>query len=206
MAEAKKGENLPPKIRLDGNGEADISSLADLLEWFLMYDERTARIRHANTEELFQWKQKDDSEQGITIYPFENAEARFAVGAFQALAENNSEPLLKLWISDLLEALQESHKTKTEIAESYNLDEEIEAFCKSNYGVEFPLSTKVDVNGKETHPVFAFLKERAGGRLGSAIKWNFTKFLVAPDGTTIKRYGPTTKPEAIRADIESLLG
>jgi len=128
MAEAKKGENLPPKIRLDGNGEADISSLADLLEWFLMYDERTARIRHANTEELFQWKQKDDSEQGITIYPFENAEARFAVGAFQALAENNSEPLLKLWISDLLEALQESHKTKTEIAESYNLDEEIEAF------------------------------------------------------------------------------
>jgi len=128
MAEAKKGENLPPKIRLDGNGEADISSLADLLEWFLMYDERTARIRHANTEELFQWKQKDDSEQGITIYPFENAEARFAVGAFQALAENNSEPLLKLWISDLLEALQESHKTKTEIAESYNLDEELEAF------------------------------------------------------------------------------
>jgi len=128
MAEAKKGENLPPKIRLDGNGEADISSLADLLEWFLMYDERTARIRHANTEELFQWKQKDDSEQGITIYPFENAEARFAVGAFQALAENNSEPLLKLWISDLLEALQESHKTKTEIAESYNLDEDIEAF------------------------------------------------------------------------------
>jgi len=128
MAEAKKGENLPPKIRLDGNGEADINSLADLLEWFLMYDERTARIRHANTEELFQWKQKDDSEQGITIYPFENAEARFAVGAFQALAENNSEPLLKLWISDLLEALQESHKTKTEIAESYNLDEEIEAF------------------------------------------------------------------------------
>jgi glutathione peroxidase len=85
-------------------------------------------------------------------------------------------------------------------------DAEIEEFCRVNYGVEFPLSTKVDVNGKETHPVFAFLKERAGGRLGSAIKWNFTKFLVAPDGTTVKRYGPTTKPEAIRADIEALLG
>ena len=128
MAEAKIQENQPPKIRRNESGEADINSLADLLEWFLMYDERTARIRHANTEELFQWKQKDDSEQGIAIYPFENAEARFAVGAFQALAENNSEPLLKLWISDLLEALQESHKTKTEIAESYNLDEDIEAF------------------------------------------------------------------------------
>ena len=85
-------------------------------------------------------------------------------------------------------------------------DAEIEEFCRVNYGVEFPLSTKVDVNGKETHPVFAFLKERAGGRLGSAIKWNFTKFLVAPDGATVKRYGPTTKPEAIRADIEALLG
>jgi glutathione peroxidase len=85
-------------------------------------------------------------------------------------------------------------------------DAEIEAFCKANYGVEFPLSTKVDVNGKATHPVFAFLKAQAGGRLGSAIKWNFTKFLVAPDGTTVKRYSPTTPPEAIRADIEAVLG
>jgi glutathione peroxidase len=83
---------------------------------------------------------------------------------------------------------------------------EIEEFCRINYGVEFPLSSKVDVNGKETHPVFAFLKERAGGRLGTAIKWNFTKFLVAPDGTTVKRYSPTTSPDAIRADIEAMLG
>jgi glutathione peroxidase len=64
----------------------------------------------------------------------------------------------------------------------------------------------VDVNGKATHPVSALLKERASGRLGSAIKWNFTKFLVASDGTTVKRYGPTTSPEAIRADIEAMLG
>jgi glutathione peroxidase len=84
-------------------------------------------------------------------------------------------------------------------------DAEIEAFCKANYGVEFPLSTKVDVNGKATHPVFAFLRAQAGGRLGSAIKWNFTKFLVAPDGRAVKRYAPTTKPEAIGPDIEALL-
>src|SRR5580765_7777241 len=128
MAKAETQQDQPPKIRRSENGEADINSLADLLEWFLMYDERTARIRHANTEELFKWKQKDDSEQGITIYPFENAEARFAIGAFQALNENNSEPLLKLWISDLLEAIQDSHKTKTEITESYGLDDDIEAF------------------------------------------------------------------------------
>lgn len=128
MAEAKSQENEPPKLRRVENGELETSSLADLLEWFLMYDERTARMRHANTEELFQWKQKDDEQQGIAIYPFENAEARFAVGSFQALAENNTEPLLKLWISDLLEALQESHKTKTEIAESYDLDADLDAF------------------------------------------------------------------------------
>ena len=84
-------------------------------------------------------------------------------------------------------------------------DAAIEEFCRLNYGVDFPLSTKVDVNGRATHPVFAFLKERAGGRLGSSIKWNFTKFLVAPDGRTVKSYAPTTKPDAIRADIEALL-
>jgi glutathione peroxidase len=84
-------------------------------------------------------------------------------------------------------------------------DAAIEEFCRINYGVDFPLSTKVDVNGTGTHPVFAFLKERAGGRLGSSVKWNFTKFLVAPDGRTVKRYGPTTKPQAIRAEIEALL-
>ena len=129
MAKAKEEENQPPKLRRTETGEVETSSLADLLEWFLMYDERTARIRHLNTEELFQWKQKDDAANGVAIYPFENAEARLAVGAFQALAENNSEPLLKLWISDLLEAIQESHKTKTEIAESYDLDADLDAFA-----------------------------------------------------------------------------
>ena len=127
MAKAKEQENEPPKLRRTETGEVDINSLADLLEWFLMYDERTARIRHVNTEELFQWKQKDDEANGVTIYPFENAEARLALGAFQALAENNSEPLLKLWISDLLEAIQESHKTKTDIGESYGLDADLDA-------------------------------------------------------------------------------
>ena len=128
MADADKPENLPPKLRLKPNGDIETNSLADLLDWFLMYDERTARMRHANTEELFQWKQMDDVEQGISIFPFENAEARFAVGAFKAVDENNSEPMLKLWISDLLKALQESQKTKAEIAASYNLDEKIDAF------------------------------------------------------------------------------
>jgi glutathione peroxidase len=74
-----------------------------------------------------------------------------------------------------------------------------------NYGVTFPLSTKVDVNGKSEHPVFRFLKSRSGGLLGSRVKWNFTKFLVAPDGTTVKRFAPTTKPEALEADVKAML-
>jgi glutathione peroxidase len=84
-------------------------------------------------------------------------------------------------------------------------DDEIEEFCRVNHGVTFPLSTKVDVNGDDTAPVFAFLKERAGGLLGSRIKWNFTKFLVAPDGTTVTRYAPSTKPEAMVEDIEKVV-
>lgn len=83
-------------------------------------------------------------------------------------------------------------------------DAEIEEFCRVNHGVTFPLSTKVDVNGDDTHPVFALLKERTGGLLGSTIKWNFTKFLVAPDGA-VQRYSPQTKPAALREDIIAVL-
>lgn len=127
MAQAKVEENQPPKLRYAPSGEIETASLADLCEWFLMYDERTARMRHVNTEELFQWKQADDAANGIGTYPFENAEARFAIGSFQALAENSSEPLLKLWISDLLAALHESRETKAELTETYKLDQEMEA-------------------------------------------------------------------------------
>jgi glutathione peroxidase len=84
-------------------------------------------------------------------------------------------------------------------------DSQIEQFCAVNYGVTFPLSTKVEVNGDKTHPVFRFLKSKARSPLGSRIKWNFTKFLVSPDGRTVTRYAPTTKPEAITGDIESVL-
>ena len=84
-------------------------------------------------------------------------------------------------------------------------DAQIQEFCQRNFGVTFPLSTKVDVNGKGTHPVFAFVKSKTGGLLGSMIKWNFTKFLVAPDGRTVKRYAPTTKPEELVDDIRAVL-
>ena len=84
-------------------------------------------------------------------------------------------------------------------------DAQIEEFCSINYGVSFPLSTTVDVKGSKTHPVFKFLKKNAGGMLGSAIKWNFTKFLVSPDGTTVQRFAPTTKPQDLKPEVEKLL-
>lgn len=127
MADAKVMQTEPPKLRFTAAGVVEPTSLADLCEWFLLYDERTARMRHVNTEELFQWKQADDTANGIGTYPFENAEARFAIGAFQALTENSSEPLLKLWISDLLNALHESRETKAELTDLYKLDHDIDA-------------------------------------------------------------------------------
>jgi glutathione peroxidase len=83
---------------------------------------------------------------------------------------------------------------------------QIGAFCEKNYGVTFPLFAKVEVNGEGAHPLFAHLKQQAPGLLGTqAIKWNFTKFLVAKDGRVVHRYAPTTKPEELVGDIEKLL-
>lgn len=84
-------------------------------------------------------------------------------------------------------------------------EEEIAGFCERNFGVSFPLFSKIDVNGPDAHPVFRFLRSQKGGVLGSKIKWNFTKFLVAKDGRVLGRYAPTTKPEKIVEDIEKAL-
>jgi glutathione peroxidase len=85
-------------------------------------------------------------------------------------------------------------------------DKAISEFCSLNYGVDFPMFAKIDVNGPNAHPLFEYLKHSAKGLLGSeAVKWNFTKFLVDREGEVVRRYPPTTKPSAIRADIEALL-
>lgn len=82
----------------------------------------------------------------------------------------------------------------------------ISQFCSLNYGVDFPMFAKVEVNGPAAHPLFALLRSRARGLMGSEkIKWNFTKFLVDRQGAVVRRYPPTTKPEAIRDDILALL-
>lgn len=84
---------------------------------------------------------------------------------------------------------------------------EIASFCRTSYDVTFPVFAKVDVNGPAADPLFVALKDAAPGLLGSkAIKWNFTKFLVARDGETVTRHAPTTKPEDLTREIEKLLG
>ena len=85
-------------------------------------------------------------------------------------------------------------------------EQDIESFCDLNYQTSFPLFSKIEVNGASSHPLFTHLKSEAPGVLGSKrIKWNFTKFLVNQQGQVVKRYAPSTKPEAIAEDIEALL-
>jgi glutathione peroxidase len=83
---------------------------------------------------------------------------------------------------------------------------QIGSFCEKNFGVTFPMFAKIEVNGSNAHPLYKFLKDKEPGMLGiEAIKWNFTKFLVDRNGQVVRRYAPTTKPDAIADDVEKLL-
>jgi glutathione peroxidase len=83
---------------------------------------------------------------------------------------------------------------------------EIASFCELNYGVTFPMMSKVQVNGDDAEPLWQWLRGEAKGMLGSeGIKWNFTKFLVGRDGHVIQRYAPNAAPESLRGDIEAAL-
>ena len=85
-------------------------------------------------------------------------------------------------------------------------EKQILNFCRTNFDVTFPLFAKIDVNGEHTHPLYTYLKKKAPGILGTeSIKWNFTKFLVSPDGTTVQRFAPTTKPQDLKPEVEKLL-
>lgn len=91
-------------------------------------------------------------------------------------------------------------------AQDAGSNEEIAEFCQLNYGVNFPMMAKIDVNGAQAHPLYQWLTKEAPGLLGSkAIKWNFTKFLVGRDGAVLKRYAPTDTPASLARDIEAAL-
>ncbi|SFU74614.1 glutathione peroxidase [Polaromonas sp. YR568] len=85
-------------------------------------------------------------------------------------------------------------------------DDQIAEFCQVNYGVSFPMMSKIDVNGPSAHPLYQWLAAEAPGLLGiKSIKWNFTKFLVGKDGKVIRRYAPSDKPADLAKDIEAAL-
>lgn len=114
-----------------------------------------------------------------------------------------------------LEALHQELKDKGLVVIGFPCDqfagqepetnESMAGVCKVNFGVTFLLSEKINVNGKNAHPIFKYLKAHSGSWLGNRIKWNFTKFLISKDGKTIIRHAPTTTPGSMRSDIESLL-
>jgi glutathione peroxidase len=86
-------------------------------------------------------------------------------------------------------------------------NEEIRHFCSETYDVTFPMFAKIDVNGRDAHPLFVFLKSQRKGVLGTeAIKWNFTKFLVDRDGLVVRRFAPSDTPEKIETAVHELLG
>jgi len=114
-----------------------------------------------------------------------------------------------------LEALHQKYKDKGLVVLGFpsaqfmnqepETNETVEQACKINHGVSFQLTEKVDVNGKNEHPVYTYLKSKKGGFWGNKIKWNFTKFLVDKNGNVVERYAPTTKPEAIEKDILKII-
>ena len=84
-------------------------------------------------------------------------------------------------------------------------DEEIHTFCTGRFGITFPQFAKIDVNGKNADPLYKYLKSQKGGFCTSKIKWNFTKFLIAKDGTVLKRFAPTVTPEQIDQFVAAAL-
>lgn len=85
-------------------------------------------------------------------------------------------------------------------------DKSISEGCLINYGVSFPMFSKVDVNGSGAHPIFKFLKSNLSGFPGNSLKWNFTKFLLNSEGNPVKRFSPWSKPESIDPYLKKILG
>ena len=114
-----------------------------------------------------------------------------------------------------LEELHQKYKDKGLVVLGFPCDqfknqepetnETMEDVCRVNHGVTFQLTEKVEVNGKNEHPIYTWLKNKKKGFFGKKIRWNFTKFLIDKKGKPVKRYAPTFKPERMEKDIVSVL-
>ncbi|HYY55712.1 MAG TPA: hypothetical protein VE842_00190 [Pyrinomonadaceae bacterium] len=124
-AAAAAGADAPqnsPALRRDREGRLDLNSVADVIQWFLDYDQRVAVIRHPKVEELFQWKQELSRSEGENVFAFNRAEDRLAIGIMQALAVHPNAPALHDWIGQLLNALDEASKENEEAAAAFKLE------------------------------------------------------------------------------------
>lgn len=157
------------------------------------------------------------------LYSFEVTDAK---GKLQSLSQFKDKVTLVVNVAskcgftpqyDGLEALYQKYKDQGLViigfpsnqfgAQEPGTNDEIQTFCRMNYGVTFPIMSKVDVNGNDATPVYQWLKASAPGLLGTEmIKWNFTKFLVGRNGQVIERFAPTTKPEDLEPNIKKALG
>jgi glutathione peroxidase len=146
-------------------------------------------------------------------------------GSPQSLAAYRGQPLLLVNVASRcgftaqyteLEALWQRHRAAGLVVVGFPCNQfggqepgdaaQIAEFCRLDYGVSFPLAARIEVNGTAAEPLWAWLKSQRRGFLGTAaIKWNFTKFLVGRDGQVRRRYGSTTKPQALEADILAAL-
>ncbi|WP_282142085.1 glutathione peroxidase [Cytobacillus oceanisediminis] len=156
-----------------------------------------------------------------TVYDFEVKKTN---GELKSLKEYEGKPLIivntasKCGLTPQFKGLQELYEkykdSGVEILgfpcdqfnnQEFDNIEETTEFCQLNYGVSFPIFAKIDVNGDNTDPLFAYLKEQKKGILSKNIKWNFTKFLVDRNGQVVERYAPTTEPGKIEDDLMKLL-
>jgi hypothetical protein len=113
--------NSPP-LRRHSGGQVDVDSVPDVIEWFLTYDQRVAIVRNPAVQEIFQWKQEHSQAAGESVFMFNLAEDRLAIGIIQALADNSTQRELHSWISQLLNALDAASKVNEATAEAYKLD------------------------------------------------------------------------------------
>jgi hypothetical protein len=113
--------NYPP-LRRHSGGHVDVDSVPDVIEWFLTYDQRVAIVRNPAVQEIFQWKQQHSQAAGESVFKFNLAEDRLAIGIIQALADNSTQRELHSWISQLLNALDAASKVNETTAEAYKLD------------------------------------------------------------------------------------
>src|SRR5690348_9576785 len=171
----------------------------------------------------YRWKRSPDPYRSPSMASFHDFSVKTIDGKEKSLKDYQGHPVLVVNVASEcgltpqytgLEKLYKHYKDQGLVvlglpcnqfgAQEPGSEAQIQQFCQVNYGVDFPLTSKIEVNGPGTHPLYAWLKSATGG---ADIQWNFEKFLVGKDGRSVKRYSPKTVPEdkALRADIQASL-